>query len=224
LTAKSRDQKIILAFSLRNSFDTVRENTQLITRSNQEPAAAPVLSIPDMCACRDGGLSTLSERSKHSTSYVLFEVTMSQPPSTALIILGEAMFLQPDGEGVLSVTVTAKEELSTCLQLAEGNGVEHSSLDDVHVVVKSNDVPRLYDPDAPQSFYSLLRPGGAVNFHVLSGEEIGGTSHASPAPEEVGETIKMSLVLAELRVESEAQGPNGTKILVGRKADTAENS
>jgi hypothetical protein len=133
-------------------------------------------------------------------------------PSTALIILGEAMFLKPDDDDddVVSFTVTTLDGLATCLVSAEP-----LSLATLHIVVKSKDISRLYDPYALSSFHALLQPGALVHFHVLSE---GGTS------DDDMETIKLSLIMAELQVETEEEGPDGSKMLTSRKLDKVEVS
>jgi hypothetical protein len=135
--------------------------------------------------------------------------TPSCPPSvaTAVIVLGDAMFFRPTGEeddGIVSATVTEKEQLSTCLA-----HVAVGTLHTVHVIVKAASLDGLYDPEAMRAHIApLLRPNGIVVFHALE--------HA--ADEEHVEAIALSLVLAGLRIELVEDGAaGGAKIVTARK-------
>jgi hypothetical protein len=123
-------------------------------------------------------------------------------PSTALIVIGNAMFFRPE-EDVLAVTIFAKGSLASALSHAAP-----SSLENIHIVVKGSEVFQLYDEGALSSFRPLLQPGAQVTFHVLS----------NPSPEQL-DTIKMSLVMSEFKLEAEQEGPDGTIIMVGKKVE-----
>lgn len=125
---------------------------------------------------------------------------MSQP-STAIIVLGDAMLFKPSNE-VLSVTVTTREQLCTCLD----EKAAPDSLETLHMVLRANAMENLYDSDAIKLLTPSLREEGQLTVHVL---EQAGSEHA--------DTIKMSMVLAELFVEEESESADGSRTVTGRK-------
>jgi len=135
---------------------------------------------------------------------------MSQP-NTALIVLGDAMFFNPETTEVLAVTITAKENLATSLQQAET-----ASLETLHLVVKSADITRLYDSDAIASLVPALQPNAEVTVHVLN--------PGGQPEEDVIATVRTSLVLGGLRLEVEQAGPDGSWIITARRpGDTSSD-
>ena len=130
---------------------------------------------------------------------------------TAIVVLGNAMFFKPESEQVLSITLHDKERLSTCFDDDTTIIVPGSeSLESLHIVVKSNDIDRLYDTEAlsSESIGGRLKPGAQVVFHILSE---GGTAFGG------AETIRMSLVLGSFRLHSENEDAEGNIIIVGVK-------
>ena len=114
------------------------------------------------------------------------------------------MFFKPESDDTLAVTVFTREAFSTSLESAEPG-----SLDSIHIVIKAGDIEELYDADAVASFGPLLRPEGEVTVHALS-------TGGMPSDGDL-ETIKMSCVLAGLRVETEAECEDGSRILTAKK-------
>ena len=139
-------------------------------------------------------------------------LSMANQPTTALIVLGNAMFFQPEAN-VLSATLTSREEFASCLQ---SNGAALDSLDVVHIVVRSCDVSTLYDPDAVSSFIPILRPGAQMTVHALPAD---GGQEDEQTPVQPGDVdiIRMSLALAGLHLQVEAEGENGAWMLTARK-------
>jgi hypothetical protein len=126
---------------------------------------------------------------------------------TALIVLGEALFFQPEDETVLSLTVTNAGEMTPSL-LAEFH-IPLDSLEVLHIIVKSSGIVRLYNSDAIASYVTFLKAGGELTVHVLGHE-------GSPSDDDY-ETIRASLVLAELWIESHGEMADGSKCMTGRK-------
>ena len=122
-------------------------------------------------------------------------------PTTALVVLGNAMFFQPEGD-VLAVTILSKTALPGALSHANPD-----SLEDIHIIVKGSELSEMYDEDALTKFRPLLKAEGKVTFHVLQ----------NPSPEQM-DTIKMSLVMAQFKILAEQDGPDGSMIMVGQKA------
>lgn len=141
-------------------------------------------------------------------------------PKTALILLGDGLFLQPEADDdVLSVTVRDRAGLAGCLEGAVADG---ASLAAIHLVVRAGAVAALYDDGdggaaAARSFAAKLRPSGALTAHLLPGGE-GGGGQQQPVPAECVETIKASFVLGSLVITGETEGPDGSRTLTGQKA------
>jgi len=122
------------------------------------------------------------------------------------------MFFKPTAE-VLSATVTKKEDLATCLDAAPTSPfwLDSNTLEVIHVVAKSLDMNRLFDPNAIASLAPYLKPGAELTVHVLANE-------GEKSGEDDSETVKMSLVLAGLRIESEEEAADGSRTLTAKKA------
>eukprot|EP00551_Chaetoceros_affinis_P007581 CAMPEP_0203662970 /NCGR_PEP_ID=MMETSP0090-20130426/750_1 /ASSEMBLY_ACC=CAM_ASM_001088 /TAXON_ID=426623 /ORGANISM="Chaetoceros affinis, Strain CCMP159" /LENGTH=128 /DNA_ID=CAMNT_0050525827 /DNA_START=55 /DNA_END=441 /DNA_ORIENTATION=- len=114
----------------------------------------------------------------------------SEEPNTAVVLIGNDIFFKP-GSNAISATITKREDLSTCLE----SKAEPSSLDSFHLIMKASSVPTLFDPDALSSFVPLLRPSAEVIVHIMD----------NPGEEDI-DTVKVALVLANLRVESQQTG------------------
>lgn len=123
----------------------------------------------------------------------------AQQPTTAIIVLGDAMMFQPSDE-VLSVTITAKEEMSNCM-----HNVAADSIEALHVVLRASSIGILYDENAIGSFVSCLRKNAEVTVHLLN----------NPSESDL-QTIKMSLVMAGLRIDEEAVGSDGSNVVTAR--------
>mmetsp|Transcript_18986 Transcript_18986/g.23921 ORF Transcript_18986/g.23921 Transcript_18986/m.23921 type:complete len:127 (+) Transcript_18986:88-468(+) len=117
--------------------------------------------------------------------------------STAVVVLGNDTFFKPSFPGVCSATVTKREDLSTCLNTEAGP----SSLSFLHIVMKAMTLSALFDPGALSSFLPLLRPNAEVIVHIMD----------YPGEEDV-DTVRMALVLANLRIESEEEVMGATII------------
>ncbi len=123
----------------------------------------------------------------------------SEEPNTAVVLIGNDIFFKP-GSNAISATTTKREDLSTCLE----SKAEPSSLDSFHLIMKASSVATLFDPDALSSFLPLLRPNAEFVVHIME----------NPGEEDV-DTVKMALVLANLRVESQQAG-EGALIISSR--------
>uniref|UniRef100_A0A7S1BZ52 Uncharacterized protein n=1 Tax=Corethron hystrix TaxID=216773 RepID=A0A7S1BZ52_9STRA len=136
---------------------------------------------------------------------------MSSQPTTALIILGNALFLQPSDD-VLSLTLFSRDDFSKCFS-GDGNKatIEESSIETLHIIVKSTDFSNMYDPDALISLSKFVKSGcGTVSVHLLAGE------WGQPGMEDV-DVVKTSLIMAGLRLDSLEERDDGSKILTGEK-------
>jgi hypothetical protein len=84
------------------------------------------------------------------------------------------------------------------------------SLEIMHIVVRSLDLNNLYDPEAIMEFVPCLKGGAEITVHVLVGEN-------QTSSEEDAELVRESLVLAGLRLQSEAMAEDGSRILTAMK-------
>lgn len=128
---------------------------------------------------------------------------MSPDPATAVILIGNDIFFKPASDAI-SATITSREELSTCL---DSKNVEPASIESFHLIMRSQSVDTLFDPDAIQSLVPLFSPDAQVCVHIMS----------SPGEEHI-ETVKMALVLANLRIEGIHDGGNDTQIVLAKLA------
>mmetsp|Transcript_24017 Transcript_24017/g.48605 ORF Transcript_24017/g.48605 Transcript_24017/m.48605 type:complete len:147 (-) Transcript_24017:214-654(-) len=135
---------------------------------------------------------------------------MSQP-TTALIVLGDAMFFQAESDDVLSITImqAEKEYLCGCL---EARKAAQASLDNIHIVVKCTNFSTLYDPEAIKSFEPYLRPGAAMTVHILANTDVG----SKPGEDDI-DAARMSLVLGGLRMEVEQAAQDDSWVLTAKK-------
>lgn len=147
-------------------------------------------------------LTTIGHR--YTITTMAEEDTEAQP-TTAIVVLGEAMFFKPQAH-VISITLFQREQFRDALdQMAV-----HDSLDTMHVVVKTSELDALYDPEAIKEFYPCLKVGAELAVHVIVGE------NETPG-EEDGSIVRTSLVLAGLRVQDESMGADGSRILTAIK-------
>ena len=124
----------------------------------------------------------------------------SEDTVTAVILVGDGIWFKPGAEA-LSVTITQREELSSCLESKAENG----SIGALHIIIQANSVQSLFDPDAMQSFVPLFRPEAEVYCHILG----------NPGEEDI-DVFKMALVLANLRIESQQKGEGNSEIIVAK--------
>lgn len=133
------------------------------------------------------------------------ECTEEPQPTTAIVVLGEAMFFKPQAN-VISITLFYREQFREALdQMAAPD-----SLEVMHIVVRSIDLKTLYDPEAIKEFVPCLKGGAELMVHVLVGEN-------QTSGDEDGETVRESLVLAGLRIQSEVMTENGSRIVTATK-------
>ena len=118
---------------------------------------------------------------------------VQEQPTTGLIVIGDAMIFKPNSM-VLQVTITERSHMATCVT------ADLDSLETLHIIVKANNVMDMYDPDSITKFMPHLKENAEVTVHVL---ENPGSEHM--------DIVKMSLVLAGLRVECETDASDGTK-------------
>mmetsp|Transcript_3740 Transcript_3740/g.10041 ORF Transcript_3740/g.10041 Transcript_3740/m.10041 type:complete len:148 (-) Transcript_3740:939-1382(-) len=133
------------------------------------------------------------------------------PPTTVLVLLGNMHFEHAGTAEVLSVKISTKEELSGSLETA-AERVKPSTLDALHVILKSSSVSSLYDDTAVSTFVDGLKPGGEVTVHVMGSQDM---------PVQAGDVdgIRMSLVMANLRLVQEGitDGEEGGWVLMAQK-------
>jgi len=163
------------------------------------------------------------------------EEETSASPSTAVIVLGEALFFQPDSDDVLAVTVFSRSAFGTSLSSMEGGAaaavdaaasavqVDGSSnnetsssplLTAIHIVTKTSSLDSIYDPEALASHVApRLQEGGELTVHVMPSQHGGG---ATVEAEDL-ESVRTSLVLAHLRIEAEQEGPDGSRVVMAKK-------
>ena len=127
---------------------------------------------------------------------------MSSESTTAVVLLGGGIFFKPASDAI-SATVTKKEELSSCLETK----AEKSSIDNFHLIMQASSISPLFDADAIQSFVPLLNTDAEVVVHIMG----------APGEEDV-DTIKMALVLANMRIEGIQDGEGGAQILTAKLA------
>ncbi len=126
-------------------------------------------------------------------------------PTTAIVVLGEAMFFRPEAH-VISITLFLKEQFKDALDKM----AVPDSLETMHVVLKSKEVNKLYDGDAIPIFVPFLKNGAEFLVHLLVGE------NEQVGDEEVG-TVRMSLIMGGLRLESDVPGADGSRIITCKK-------
>ena len=124
-------------------------------------------------------------------------------PFTALIVLSHSIIFKPDAN-VLHIVVQDQEDLASCLTL-----VEESALNALHLVVRAMDVGSMFDPNAFKEWAPKLMAGAELSIHIVA-------DGAQVADDDV-DMMRMSLVMAELRLEGQEEQPDGSKIVVGRK-------
>ena len=129
---------------------------------------------------------------------VMSENNDEPQPTTAIIVLGEAMFFKPQAN-VISITLLQREQFAEALDQMAGP----DSLDILHVAVKSNDLSQLYDPEALPNFVPCLKAGALFSVHVISSEnQISGEDDSA--------MIRLSFVMAGLRFKSDMPQGDGT--------------
>lgn len=140
----------------------------------------------------------------------------SSPPTTVLILLGEMDF-EPSGSAeLLSVQIRTLEERVPTLEAA-GSMVKPSSLEALHIILKSSTVSSLYDESLITTFVPALAPGAGCTVHVLGSEDM------PVQPADVNE-IRVSLLMSGLALEQEGltEGEEGGWTLTARKSKAAE--
>lgn len=130
---------------------------------------------------------------------------MEQQPENAVVVIGEAMFLQPSSD-VLYVTILTKGAMITALTSARDASLQH-----VHVIIKGVDISTLYDENAISVYTQCLKDGGEITVHALL-NDVG----TQPTEDDM-ETIQTSLVLAGLKITNQEINPDGSKTMTGRK-------
>lgn len=132
-------------------------------------------------------------------------------PTTVLVLLGEMHFEHSGKSEVLSVKIYTPEERSGVLEAA-AQKLKPSSLDQLHVILKSSATSSLYDQTAVSTFVEALKPGAEVTVHVMGSQDM--PVHAGDV-----EGIRMSLVLSGLRLVQEGltEGDDGGWVLVAEK-------
>ena len=122
-------------------------------------------------------------------------------PTTAIIVLGEAMFFKPQAN-VISITLLQREQFVEALdQMARPE-----SLETLHVAVKSADLSQLYDPEALPNFVLCLKAGASFSVHVIAGEN-------QVSGEDDSAMIRLSFVMAGLRFKSDLPQGDGSRII-----------
>lgn len=124
----------------------------------------------------------------------------SESTTTAVVLIGDGIFFKPASDAI-SATVTKKEDLSSCLETK----AEKSSIDSFHLIMQSSSIATLFDPEAIQAFVPLFRPNAEIFVHLMG----------NPGEEDV-DTIKMALVLANIRIEGIQNGEGGAQILAAK--------
>jgi len=134
--------------------------------------------------------------------------------NSAVIRIGGAIDSTPSDKtssSVLSVDVTARKDLSSCLKSA---GAALYSLDSVSVSVSASDLGKggRYDPLAVAGWVQFLRPEAAVQIRVNDADE---TTDLGP--------VNTSFLLAGLASESEKR-EGGSRELTARKRTAKKSS
>lgn len=133
------------------------------------------------------------------------------PPTTVLVILGPMEFDAAGTTDVMSVKIRTREERGPTLEAA-GQIVKPSSLEAMHVILKSSTVSSLYDESIITTFVEALGPGAECTVHVL------GSVDSPVQPADVND-IRASFLMANLMLEQEGltEGDEGGWTLTARK-------
>lgn len=134
------------------------------------------------------------------------------PPTTVLVILGPMEFEPSGAADVMSVKIRTQEELGPTLEAA-GEMVKPSSLEALHVILKSSTISSLYDPSIITKFVEALGPGAECTVHVLGSREM------PVQPADVNDIRVSLLLMANLMLEQEGltEGDEGGWTLTARK-------
>jgi hypothetical protein len=128
-----------------------------------------------------------------------------QQPENAVVVIGEAMFLQPSLD-VLYVTILSKSAMRTALTSAQSASLQH-----VHVIIKGVDICSLYNENAISDYTEYLKECGEITVHALV-NNVG----TQPTEDDM-EAIQTSLVLAGLKITNQGNNPDGSKTMTGTK-------
>eukprot|EP00562_Extubocellulus_spinifer_P004908 CAMPEP_0178513090 /NCGR_PEP_ID=MMETSP0696-20121128/23281_1 /TAXON_ID=265572 /ORGANISM="Extubocellulus spinifer, Strain CCMP396" /LENGTH=173 /DNA_ID=CAMNT_0020143049 /DNA_START=93 /DNA_END=614 /DNA_ORIENTATION=- len=133
------------------------------------------------------------------------------PPTTVLVILGPMEFEAAGTADVMSVKIQTQEERGPTLEAAR-EMVKPSSLEAMHVILKSSTLSSLYDASIIATFAEALAPGAECTVHVL------GTKEMPVQPADVND-VRVSLLMADLMLEQEglAEGDEGGWTLTARR-------
>jgi hypothetical protein len=139
-------------------------------------------------------------------------------PTTVLILLGQMSFDTSGSADIMSVKIQTLEERGPTLEAA-GERVKPSSLEAIHVILKSSTVSSLYDISLITTFVPALAPGAECTVHVLGSEDM------PVQPADVNE-IRVSLLMANLALEQEGltEGEEGGWTLTARKPKEEEET
>jgi hypothetical protein len=158
--------------------------------------------------------TTMSETQPLTENAQPLDTTMSETqqeteeeaqPTTAICVLGEAMFFRPEAH-VISITLFLKEQFKDALDRM----AVPDSLETMHVVIQNKDVNTLYDGDAIPVFVPFLKAGADFIVHIIVGE------NEQVGDEEV-ETVRTSLIMGGLRLESDVPGADGSRTINCKK-------
>jgi len=127
-------------------------------------------------------------------------------PTTAVIMLGEGIFLRPEAQ-VLSLSILEGSALAGCLATAAAP----ASLDAIHLIVKAHQVRSKYDETCVTELATKLCPGGEWTVHILLEEG------QQEVDADVVETFQSSFVLGGLMIAGEGTGEDGSKTVTARK-------
>lgn len=159
-----------------------------------------------------------SGMSTNAKSRVIMADSDVYSPSTILVMLGPLHFEHEGSKDVLSVKISNPEERAEHLQEA-AKSVTPSSVDNLHVILKSSSVSSLYDDTILSTFFDTLKPGAEATVHIL------GHADMPVQFDDCGE-IRTSFAMAGLRLEQEGltEGDEGGWTLMGRKPGGEQDS
>jgi len=130
-------------------------------------------------------------------------------------MLGPLHFEHAGSADVLSVKITTVEDLPLILE-ESGKMVKPSSVDKIHIILKSSAISSLYDEIILKTFFEALKPGAEASIHVL------GSVDMPVQPADVDE-VRASLIMSGLFLEEEGkpEDDEGGWALTARKPDHA---
>ena len=118
-------------------------------------------------------------------------------PSTILVMLGPLHFEHAGSADVLSVKITSPEERAEHLK-ESSKSLKESTVDNLHVVLKSSSISSLYDQSIISNYFEFLKPDAAVSVHVLGSVDM-------PVQPADCDEIRVSFIMSGYRLEQEGQ-------------------